>query len=162
MTSTNKRTESLCASLARTTVSAERTDVFRFLDLPGEIRNTIYEYCEPSASQKLVHSHDITRQTPAHTVFSLAGVNTQLRSEFLPLCQNGFTHRVQFEDLPSYIETFVAPHDSVSGTISIGVSAPIKCPVDVTPFMSLLRAYPGLTIEIASPPVGQSHRAASG
>jgi hypothetical protein len=134
--------------MARTQVFEERTDIFRFLELPGEIRNAIYNYCEPTAPQNFVHGHKIDRQTPSHTVLNLAGVNKQLRSGFLPLCQNGFTHRVQIADLSSYMQTFIAPHSTVSRTIEIEVEAGIKKAVDILPLMTLVRKHGGLVLEI--------------
>jgi hypothetical protein len=135
-------------SMARRQVFEERTDIFRFLELPGEIRNAIYNYCEPTAPQNFVHSHEGDHQYPEHTVFNLAGVNKQLRSEFLPLCQNGFTHRVQFADLPAYAQTFIAPHSAISGTININVKAEIKKGVDILSLMTLDRKYGSLRHKI--------------
>jgi hypothetical protein len=130
----------------RTSTTAELTNIFRFLDLSGEIRNAIYNYCESTAPQNFVHGHEIDRQTPAHTVLNLAGVNKQLRSDFLPLCQNGFTHRVQIADLSSYMQTSIAPHSTVSGTIEIEVEAGIKKAVDILPLMALIRKHRGLVL----------------
>jgi hypothetical protein len=125
-------------------------DVFKFLDLPGEIRNSIYDYCEPTAPQKSVHGHDPGQQTISHTAFNLAQVNKQISSELLPLCVNEFTHRVQFADLPSYVQTSVAPHDAVSGTIDIGVEQDLSASVNVVSLMHLLRKHINLRVAVKS------------
>ena len=66
----------------------------------------------------------------------------------MPLCVYEFTHRVQFADLPSFVQTFVAPYDAVSGTVEIGVEQDLSASVDVVPLIYLLRKHTNLRVAV--------------
>ncbi|KAF2242438.1 hypothetical protein BU26DRAFT_161273 [Trematosphaeria pertusa] len=77
---------------------------FRFLDLPGELRNRVYEEIIPHQPVRLQWT---PRPEPGcYLHLSLANANKQIRAEFRPLYVEHTRIEVRWKDLLAYLETF--------------------------------------------------------
>ncbi|KAF1913200.1 hypothetical protein BDU57DRAFT_581743 [Ampelomyces quisqualis] len=102
-------------------VNPHQDQVFRFMDLPGELRNRIYEYaaeyayrCFPPifARKKNIKPR---RAPTEHTALRLPHIgltqaNSQMRSEFRPMWLS--THKIPLAAMESYLKAFFPPAKS--------------------------------------------------
>ncbi|KAH7093428.1 hypothetical protein FB567DRAFT_587861 [Paraphoma chrysanthemicola] len=122
-----------------------------FLELPAEIRNTIYIYCQPDVPKRLVRKPLVPGSDPLPTrhaeVLGLTQVNKQVRDEFLPIYWKGVSHSVRFQDIDTYVNMLP---DLPKGTIAI-ITILYGCPegtsVDVAPLLRLCVEHPNLTVD---------------
>ncbi|KAF2795839.1 hypothetical protein K505DRAFT_373622 [Melanomma pulvis-pyrius CBS 109.77] len=143
-----------------------KAQTFRFLDLPGEIRNRIYEFCQSNdfiilnlrdrydentrsdhKVMPIVKSHQGQESNRLGLVqwwkldyFGLTQVNHLIRSEYLPLYYNSDKVYVDPKDLPAYAEAFLGvgtPHPSRPSTVVTGVIASSSWLHDLTPLLKL-------------------------
>ncbi|KAH7093510.1 hypothetical protein FB567DRAFT_175488 [Paraphoma chrysanthemicola] len=83
---------------------------FRFLDLPAELRNRIYD--QAATTDDPIR---ITHETPLHHPHHYAGLTRvcrQIRNEYLAIQQRGARLEVDWDELPHYMTTFHADKTS--------------------------------------------------
>jgi len=142
---------------------------FRFLDLPGEIRNQVYGMLCGTPAKSLLYYRPtdlIRRRTTSH--FQLAHVSRQVRSEFMPMYLRTVTLKVQLEDASAYVRHWLQPHGVVQGSIWIDITDTDET-VDIYELAAYCKQHRGLRIRIISrlschnqPPYNRSRRAQSG
>ncbi|KAF2020258.1 hypothetical protein BU24DRAFT_459855 [Aaosphaeria arxii CBS 175.79] len=131
---------------------------FRFLDLPGEIRNQIYELCLTNTEQALIahlprlrtlrprRSESTGPRVDRRRCKGLTQVCSAIRNEFRPMYMLGQEVGLDFTDLAKYIEAFYPKGialDAQVGNITIAISSKItaaeKDPngIDVFPMLDI-------------------------
>jgi hypothetical protein len=125
-----------------TSTPSDREDVFRFLDLPAELRNRVYDF---AATPEKADQH--TSVLPS---LALAQTNRQLRAEYLPICKTAPVV-IERDDLPAYFAAFYPTPESMkqapsSITILVDCHADqLDATIDILPLLKLHHANPTLT-----------------
>ncbi|KAF2649502.1 hypothetical protein K491DRAFT_698032 [Lophiostoma macrostomum CBS 122681] len=89
----------------------------KFLSLPGEIRNIIYDHCsQPMCTWYRQYPGFATPRIP-RVFYSLAQACRQTRTEFLPMYLQRTKARVKERTLPDYQKTF--PQRTISAGIVV-------------------------------------------
>ncbi|KAF2832739.1 hypothetical protein CC86DRAFT_462949 [Ophiobolus disseminans] len=129
--STKKRTAPQQVSSSRSTKRNKRPaktrKICKFLELPAELRNVIYEYCRPERREILVHNTGVrlltsTRILRKRTLLPLTHVNRQIRYKYLPTFMRGFHHTIRVLNIPAYTEAFPTLPENITGTIVLDLS----------------------------------------
>lgn len=94
----------------RLTCSQEAVQPFRFLDLPPELRNRIYEYCVTSPDDLLLPAACRHSSEPQAVQPPITRTCRQVRGEALPLFNQlnvfrAHIHRCDFSHMISYLDT---------------------------------------------------------
>ncbi|KAF9697529.1 hypothetical protein EKO04_004116 [Ascochyta lentis] len=129
------------------------------LNLPGELRNKIYEFCQEEGTVCLrLHAEPVDqdkRHGPAYSQqFSkLLQVCHQLRSEFVAIYREKSVVEIQSVDLPSYLDVFLAPaslnHENAIGNLIIGLHHREQDHgIDILPLLRLIRESKYLQVQI--------------
>ncbi|KAF2634063.1 hypothetical protein P280DRAFT_554846 [Massarina eburnea CBS 473.64] len=123
------------------TTPVPTTAPFRFLDLPGELRNNIYELCAPPTSSIEIHLCSASSTLNDHWYNShraLTLVNRHIRKEFLPIYYSGRELSVPFQYLGEAAATYMNPRSGPKVTTSRARFAyPVRkhC-ADIKPFLT--------------------------
>ncbi|OAL57248.1 hypothetical protein IQ07DRAFT_652519 [Pyrenochaeta sp. DS3sAY3a] len=128
--------------------------IFRFLELPAELRNEIYSYCqtEPVVNRTKREPQECP-SVPKTGFHALTQINHELRNEFLPLYHRNIRHYVDFHYIERYAETFLQHPETVSGTIHLILALPrdsgtYDFSVDVAQFLRLCKKHKGLVVQL--------------
>jgi hypothetical protein len=132
---------------------------FPFLDLPGEIRNKIYEFIirsrDPIIRLKKVH-----RGTDAHSFFGLANTNKKLRAEFGPLLMSGIRFHVQLLDYPAFVAFFFGPDFQFSRPLRVQIKVENRVQHtfswDMKPLILAKATTPGLDLMLYDHPYSRA------
>ena len=90
---------------------------------PAEISNTTYriiielEVTILTYSRRSRRGHDYKERL--FNCFQLTHVNRQIRNEFLPLYFEGQETAIRFVNVATYVRTFLAPRQYVTGSITL-------------------------------------------
>ncbi|KAL1592736.1 hypothetical protein SLS60_011152 [Paraconiothyrium brasiliense] len=123
----------------------------RFLDLPGELRNRIYDHVPEENKFRVLRKPE--SQKPKDHIFktnlwsspglALTQVCRSIRSEFLPLYRAATLDNVLPQELYEYIETFLMVPDNnddeIIGSVLIDLSANFSSCLDIKALLHLLR-----------------------
>ncbi|KAH6621999.1 hypothetical protein C7974DRAFT_414676 [Boeremia exigua] len=140
-------------------------NTFRFLDLPAELRNAIYEIISSSDTTSLTRrtsygTRAVTRRDDAQdevSCFQLIHVNQQVRQEFLPVYYGKLNPSIRFYDICDFANTFLIPYHAPfsAATVvvnTVGISEIDAREVDVRPLLEFLRRSPAVTFQTTPPP----------
>lgn len=99
---------------------------FRFVDLPGELRNRIYEFCIPPPSlytQLFRHGRHPFHPTPQRTFRGLTQANQQIRTEYNTMYFGDNTSDVVLKpsSLDAIVMSFLVPYSKATWNLMIDV-----------------------------------------
>lgn len=139
---TSESTTKMASNNPRTPAS-QQLQVFRFLDLPPELRVLVYGYCAVLLTLRYTGRYSLRNITMRDSplCFPLAQVNRVVRREFLDvIARQDFSHRVSIHSLSSYVQDTLMYHILDRGFIEIDLTGLVlvhgnRAAFDITSFL---------------------------
>jgi hypothetical protein len=127
---------------------------FRFLDLPAEIRNKVYDFVLCGRESNFRLNKIAERTDTSHSSIGLAEANKQLHAEFGPLRASNMGYIVPLIDYPAFVATFFGPNSEyprpLRVRIEIGLSGvDYDFSWDMKPLMLAKATTSGLRLTIS-------------
>ncbi|KAL5430587.1 hypothetical protein PMIN06_009936 [Paraphaeosphaeria minitans] len=141
--------------------------VFRFLDLPGELRNRVYELATTNTSMAIAPRRRYTahpgefpfyEDAPAPGIFALARASRQIRKEFLPILLRNVDIKIDLEFTDVYLDVFVQ-HQTKPVNAKLSITIKETHNINLLPLVATAAANPGLEIVFyaENAPFAQAH-----
>ncbi|KAF2634062.1 hypothetical protein P280DRAFT_37477 [Massarina eburnea CBS 473.64] len=125
---------------------------FRFLDLPSELRNHIYGFCNEAGTVVAGCSPNAPPATTGQ-FHNLCLVNSQVQEEFSPIYHTVQHVQLSMREVELYVRTFFLQTETICGRLFLFISPthhPLKDDIDVLPLLRACAKNPDLDVTVRS------------